>query len=276
MNIVRKLSDTATEADHVLTQIYRRMPLGKKWLLLGEDYRCAKILHAAGIRQRNPSATPADIEREWRAAHLGSTLVDITASSGMDQGFENLQVVREVAAVFERLAIPYALGGSMASSVYGISRFTRDADLVAEPFPGREAEFAASFGPDYYLSMPAIQEALRDRSSFNIIHTRSGFKIDVFVRKDRPYELSAMQRRLSVVLPDVPERPMSFVTAEDVILFKMERYRLGDEALDQQWQDILGVLKIQRGRLDDAYLEHWAAELRLSDLLTKARQEVQY
>ena len=37
--------------------------------------------------------------------------------------------------------------------------------------------------------------------------------------------------------------------------------------------DILGVLRVQGDRLDDAYLDHWAAELGVADLLAKARAE---
>ncbi len=269
-------SDTSREADQVLTEVYRRMPIGKKWLLLGEDYRCARTLHAAGVRQRYPAATPAEIRKAWLDSHLGFIPAEVVESPGMDQVFENLQIVREVAGVFDRLAIPYALGGSMASSVHGISRFTRDADLAAEPFAGREAEFAAAFGSAYYLSVPAIRAAVRDRSSFNIINTHTGFKIDVFIRKERPFERSAMARRVAVVLPDLPQQPMMLVTAEDAVLFKLERYRLGNEALDQQWKDILGVLKVQRGKLDETYFDYWAAELNVSDLLAKARQEIQH
>src|SRR5216683_501132 len=276
MNSMAKLSDTSFEADRVVTEVYRRMSIGKKWLLLGEDYRCARILHAAGVRRGNPAASPSDIQKAWMDVHLGFVPAVFSESPGMDQVFENLRVVREVAGVFDRLAIPYALGGSVASSVHGINRFTRDADLSAEPFPGREGEFAGSFGPDYYLSVPAIRDAVRDRSCFNIINTSTGFKIDVFVRKDRAFERSAMERRLSVMLPDLPEQPMSFVTAEDAILFKLEWYRLGNEALDQQWKDIIGILKVQGGKLDETYLDHWAAELKVTDLLAKARQEVQH
>ncbi|PYT09480.1 MAG: hypothetical protein DMF60_02515 [Acidobacteria bacterium] len=59
-------------------------------------------------------------------------------------------------------------------------------------------------------------------------------------------------------------------TAEDTILAKMAWYRLGNEVSDQQWRDILGVLKMRRGRLDLDYLGHWAAELNVSDLLVDA------
>jgi hypothetical protein len=270
-----KLTDTSAEADRVLAEVYRRMPIGRKWLLLGADYRCARVLHGAGVRQRNPASTPAEIQKAWVAENLGYTPAEIFESQPMDQGLENLQVVREVAGIFDRLAIPYALGGSMASSVYGINRYTRDADFTAEPFAGKEAQFAASFGQDYYTSVPAIQDAVQQRSCFNVINSRTGFKIDVFVRKDRPFEESAMERRLSIVFPDLPEQPLTLVTPEDAILFKLEWFRLGNEALDQQWRDICGMLKVQAGKLDESYLDHWARELRVSDLLARARREIQ-
>jgi hypothetical protein len=277
-----KPTDTSPEADRVLTEVYQRMPIGKKWLLLGEDYRCAKILHAAGIRQRNPAATLSEIQEAWftaaRGAHAtplaGSTPAHFMGTPSMDQNLENLQVLREVAGIFDNLAIPYALGGAMASSLYGINRYTRDADLAVEPFPGHVAQLAASFGRDYYVSVAAIQDAIQRRASFNIIHTRTGFKIDVFIRKDRPFEESAMKRRVAVVLPDLPAQPMTLLTPEDAVLFKLEWYRLSNEALDQQWKDILGVLKVQAGRMDEAYLDRWAAELHVSDLLAKAREQI--
>jgi hypothetical protein len=270
-----KQTDTSSDADRVLTDVYRKMPIGKKWLLLGEDYRCAKILHAAGVRHRNPAATPTDIQNAWLTANLGYTPTWTLRSPTMDQNLENLQAVREVIAILDHLGIPYALGGAMASSVYGVNRYTRDADLAVEPFPGQVAQFAASFPSDYYLSVPAIQDAIQRRASFNVINTRTGFKIDIFIRRDRPFEESAMKRRVTVVLPDAPEQPMTLLTPEDTVLFKLEWYRLSNESLDQQWKDILGVLKVEAGRLDETYLDHWAAQLQVIDLLAKARREIQ-
>src|SRR5260370_957680 len=78
------------------------------------------------------------------------------------------------------------------------------------------------------------------RSSFNIINTAAGFKVDLFVRKDRPFEQSAMSRRVAVDLPDAPGQPIVLHTAEDVILFKLAWYRLGNHASEQQLKDVLG------------------------------------
>jgi hypothetical protein len=270
---VTKLSDTSAEAERVLTQIYRGMTPGQKWHILGEAYHTAKVLHAAGVRLRQPGASALQIHESWLALTVPCTVPRPLRGPDMDQNQQNLRGLRDVLRVFDALAIPYAVSGSMASSLYGIPRFTRDADITAEPFPGKEAQLAAGFGDDYYLSLPAIQDALRRRSSFNIINTRTGFKVDVFLGKEAPFERSAMARRLALDLPDVPGEPLIVLAPEDVLLFKLRWYRLGNESSDQQWTDILGVLKAQAGKLDEAYLDHWAADLKVADLLARARQE---
>jgi hypothetical protein len=131
----------------------------------------------------------------------------------------------------------------------------------------------ASFGPDYYLSLSAVQEAVQHRSTFNIINTSTGFKVDVFVRKNQEFEESAMARRVSLELPDSPGQPLFFHSPEDVILFKLNWYRMGNQTSGQQWSDVLGVVKVQGKQLDFDYLERWAKELNVSDLLARARQE---
>lgn len=265
--------DTSPEAERVLTEAYRRMSPAQKWLRLGKLYEEARMLHAAGVRLRNPAATRRDIHEAWMTVNLGFTRTDLIREPSMDQPVSSLREFRTFISVFERLGLPYALGGSMASSVHGIDRYTRDADVTLEPFPGKEAALAGAFGPDYYVSLPAIQEAVRKRSSFNIINTATGFKVDVFVRKDDPFERAAMSRRASLILPDAPDQPVVLYAPEDVILFKFLWYRLGNESSEQQWKDILGVFRAQGGKLDSGYLNHWAAELGVQDLLAKARLE---
>ncbi len=267
------ISDTSPEAARVLRDVYRRMPPAKKWLLLGEMYQDGRALHAAGVRLRCPAATPAEIRQHWLAVTVGPAPVIDPAIPASERPMQNLSGLREVLAVLTRLGIPYALGGSMASSVYGVPRNTRDADVTVEPFPGKETQLVGAFGEDYYVSEQAVRDAVRLRSSFNIINTATGFKVDVFVRKDRPFEQSAMSRRVAVDLPDAPGQPVVLHTPEDVVLFKLAWYRLGNEAAEQQFKDVVGVLQVQAGRLDDAYLDRWGADLGVADLLRRARQE---
>ena len=60
---------------------------------------------------------------------------------------------------------------------------------------------------------------------------------------------------------------------EDIILSKLRWYRQGGGVSDQQWNDVLGVIAVQRDKLDLPYLREWAQYLDLSDLLERALTE---
>jgi len=268
---MKRLSDTSPEAERVRTEVFRRITPGQKWLQLGQNYRDARMLHAAGVRLRQPGATPRQIHEDWMRLHLGFTLADQIGEPAMD--VQCLRDLRSVIAVFTKLGIAYAVGGSVASSVHGMDRYTKDADITVEPFPGKEKDLVAGFGPDWYVSLSAVEEAVRQRFCFNIINTSSGYKVDVFVRKEEPFEQAALARRCAFALPDAPGQLVYLHTPEDVILFKLRWYRLGNESSEQQWEDVLGVLKVQAGKMDESYLDRWAGELDIADLLARARQE---
>jgi hypothetical protein len=269
---MKRLSDTSPEAERVLMDVFRRMPPGQKWLQLGKTYRDGRALHAAGFRYRHPSATRRQIHEDWMRVHLGFTLLDKIREPAVD--IQCLRDLRAVTDVFVRLQVPYAVGGSVASSVFGIDRYTRDADITVEPFPGKETELVAAFGPEWYVSLAAVQEAIRQRSTFNIINTSSGYKVDVFIRKDEAFEQSALARRCPLPLPDAPGQQVYLHAPEDIVLFKLRWYRLGNESSEQQWKDVLGVLQVQAGKLDEGYLDRWAMEIGVADLLARARAEI--
>ena len=59
-------------------------------------------------------------------------------------------------------------------------------------------------------------------------------------------------------------------SAEDIVLHKLCWYRDGGEVSERQWQDVIGVLRVQEGHLDMEYLYKWASELDVRDLLERA------
>ena len=50
-------------------------------------------------------------------------------------------------------------------------------------------------------------------------------------------------------------------------------YRRGNEVSEQQWRDVVTVLKVQHDRLDLDYMRDSAMELGVSDLLEEALAE---
>jgi hypothetical protein len=270
-----RLTDTSPEAQAVLIDCYRRMTPARKWSTLADAYRLARVLHAAGVRDRKPGATDEYIRRDWVQLHLGNGpwLNPANGAAMLPQPIEHQKVIVEVLAAFARTGIACAIGGSVASSLYGVPRYTQDVDVTAEPFAGREEQFLREFGADYYLSIAAIRQAIQERGSFNIIQTSSGFKVDVFMQKTRSFDRNLLTRRLLKSDLDPSGSPIPVLSPEDIILHKLEWFRIGGETSDRQWGDILGVLRVQGDRLDCAYLNHWAADLGVSDLLAKARAE---
>ena len=66
---------------------------------------------------------------------------------------EPLEVVRRIAAALGRLRVRYVVGGSLASSVYGVPRATQDVAIVAEITIEKATEFAALLASEFYVDL---------------------------------------------------------------------------------------------------------------------------
>lgn len=186
---------------------------------------------------------------------------------------ESTRITLHVTQTLERLGIRYAVGGSLASSLHGVMRSTLDVDIVADMRHEHIAPLVAALSPEFYADDEMIKDAIEHHSSFNLIHYETAFKVDIFIRKERPFDQMQLERRtLSVIVTD-PEASIYVTSPEDTILAKLEWYRMGGEVSDRQWRDISGVLKTRAGELDLAYLRQTASMLNVADLLERALQE---
>ncbi len=150
-------------------------------------------------------------------------------------------------------------GGSLASSVYGVPRSTADADVVAELRPEHINALVSALGELYHLSREALSDAIERHGSFNLIHFATMIKIDIFVPADTPFELQETLRARPEALSSAEGARLFLVKApEDLILRKLDWYRAGGAAPEHQLSDIVGILKVQAGRLDESYLDLWA------------------
>ena len=174
--------------------------------------------------------------------------------------------------VLEQFEIAYHIGGSLASSAYGVSRPTQDADVIADIQLKHVNTLVKLLETEYYIDADAIRGAIRHRSSFNVIYLDSIFKVDIFIPKAHPFAQQERLRAQPIILEE-GNRPFYFSSPEDIILNKLTWYKMGDEVSQRQWNDLLGVLHRQKNSLDFAYLRHWASNLAVTDLLARAFAE---
>ncbi len=142
------------------------------------------------------------------------------------------EVVGQVIDALERLGVSYMIAGSFASNFHGVPRMTQDADLVVELDEAVAVALVRDLQHAFYLSEEA-ELARRTRGQ-------------------------------------LAGRPASFASAEDTILTKLEWSR--DAASARQYADALGIIRVQDASLDWAYLDHWADDLGVRELLDRARR----
>ena len=166
--------------------------------------------------------------------------------------------LRRCIAELNRAGIPYMLTGSFASAHYGVPRSTQDIDIVIEANEAQIRDLIRGLsGARYYVELDAALEAHRRESMFNVIDRETGWKIDLIVRKDRPFSREEFGRRQLV-----QELSIFVASPEDVILAKLEWAKLGES--QRQIEDAAAILRIQRDKLERSYLEKWIDGLGLA------------
>jgi hypothetical protein len=177
---------------------------------------------------------------------------------------DQLDVLREVVAGLDQAGIAYMVSGSTALNYYAEPRMTRDIDIVIELGPHETARFEQIFSGGFYLDKEVIEQAVRDRGMFNLIHLGRVVKVDFIVRKDSEYRRLEFSRRRRV---EAEGLTLHLVSPEDLILSKLEWIRQGPSEL--QLRDVQSVVASVPD-LDWPYLRSWAGTLGLLPLLEKA------
>lgn len=186
---------------------------------------------------------------------------------------EPIEVTLKVTSVLEKLGISYVIGGSLASTLYGMVRTTQDSDIITEMRSEHIQSFVSSLQSEFFIDEEMIADSIQNNSSFNIIHRDTMFKVDVFIPRPRPFQQSQLARAQRQIFDLESETSANFASPEDTVLSKLEWYRMGGEVSERQWRDTLGVLKTRAGELDLDYLRKWAKELKVSDLLERILKE---
>lgn len=173
------------------------------------------------------------------------------------------EVLGRVVHMLEGLAIPYMVTGSIATSYHGRPRATHDADIVIDPTPTQlDALLRELDTGGFYVDPDGAREALHQRRQFNAIEMARATKVDLIVRRARPFSVEEFSRRQRLDLSF--GRAVSTVTAEDSVLSKLEWARRSGDS-ERQLRDAAGVVELNPA-LDRDYIRRWAEQLGVADL----------
>ena len=178
---------------------------------------------------------------------LSQTLIDLTFA------------FRRVVEALEKISARYVVVGSTAASAWGVARSTRDIDVVAVITRETVDTFLRALGNnEIYVPVDEAKAATIKGGSFNVLHTTTGGKVDVFVcQTSDAFESSRLDRRVKLQVLGIDTWVS---TPEDVVLSKL-LWRLQTRS-EVQWRDCVEVAATQK--LDVKYLRIWATELGLS------------
>lgn len=164
-------------------------------------------------------------------------------------------------------SIKYMLVGSMASNYWGIPRSTHDIDFVVEYSDADVDEIVKLFEDDFFIQEISVRSALNPPYQFNALDNRSALKVDFFRLAGDAYELERFRRRRSATILG---QPAVLAAPEDIILHKLRWYKISPS--DRQLTDSAGILSVSGDIIDNGYLDRWANEIGVHDLLSKVRE----
>jgi len=124
---------------------------------------------------------------------------------------------RRVVEALEQVSARYLVVGSTAAGAWGVARSTRDIDIVAVITQSSVEKFLEALTDDeIYFPADEARRAAVVGGSFNVLHTTTGGKVDIFVCSlANKFEVSRLDRRVKL---DVLGVSTWVATPEDVVL----------------------------------------------------------
>jgi hypothetical protein len=175
---------------------------------------------------------------------------------------EELDTFLDVAQRLEGAGVPYMVTGSVAGTLYGHPKMTRDVDIVVALTIGDVDRFVALFREDCYIDATTARQETESVGMFNIIDNARAVKVDFILRKDTDYHKTAFGRRRRLVFNGTQ---LWIISPEDLVLAKLMWAKLSHS--ETQLNDARGVLSSVE--TDSAYMREWAATLGVQDLLVE-------
>lgn len=261
--------DTSPEAEQVLVKLLRKAPVWKRFRLVQSLTQGTLWSHVHILQECHHNISEYEAAVQVVSSIYGTRLALYVQGALIERKDWHIQTIDLMTTMlplmhlFEELNISCYPGGSIASSLYGMQQLANDIDLVVDLDKHLLPLLSALSPLGYVFDENDIQHAFYEQTSFSILHLNSLMKIDVIIPKQSTFD-TAMR---SLVTPQVLDKrypPILVASAVEMLLFKLRRYHQRHKVRkdgmndDAEWNDMLGMLKVQGPDLNLVYLEAWA------------------
>lgn len=173
-----------------------------------------------------------------------------------------VSLLKLVAKRLDKAKISYMVSGGIAVSYWGFPRTTHDIDIVIKAKKEDKDKIFCLFKKDFYISPEAIEDAIRTGFTFNIIHNKSGLKVDFWLVKEDSFGKSEFKRKLK---KEIFGKEIFIISPEDLILNKLLEYK--ETQSERRLEDAKSILKISK--VDLNYIKNWARKQSTIKILNK-------
>ena len=179
---------------------------------------------------------------------------------------EEFEVLKEVISQLNQANISYLISGSVAANYYTIPRMTRDIDIVIELTRDDISQFTELFSEGYYIEECVVEEEVRRRGMFNLIHKEYSVKVDFILHKETDFQKEMFNSKKTINIDGIP---MQIISLENLILMKLLWAK--DSLSEMQLNDVKNLIKTAT-ELDTTYIENWVNKLDIGHIYNKVNR----
>ncbi|MEG3966931.1 hypothetical protein QUA00_04650 [Microcoleus sp. T2B6] len=263
--------DKTPEADAIDFYLLRQLTNSQRWQMGAKLNRWAKSVSLRGMKK----ACPSTYKERFARSILGSKWLPILTPTSEPSMWtqDPSEIARLLHPIFETLGVSYYITGGVAASVYGDPRTTRDLDLVIELLRDNIFQLVEALETaGFYCPPGSVKDIQEGRGMvLSVTHMTLVLNADIVLNSNTEFDRSKMARRRLEALDEAGVEQFWVASPEDIVLAKL-LWRQQSQS-QKQWNDILGILKVQSENLDRGYLTEWAQQLGLIDDLNLAFTE---
>lgn len=269
--------DTSIAAERYLIEHIRQAPASKHFHLIQS---LSQRMLSSYNQEQDVRAEAIHAITCGYGHHIGQRVQHALAQlpQWYEQPVDLSAIVFPVIQTLKAAGISSYIGGSIASSLHGMQQSARDIDLVLigqQRHPLSLDTILATLSETYLVEPEEIQQALSKRNRVSILHLGTLMKLDLILPEAPDFD-EAMQKVIVSLPLDTRYEPFSVASALEMAVWKLVRCahelaaRSDGIINDAEWNDLLGILKVQGTQLDLAQFTLWAHRLGAGHLLPLA------